>query len=117
MRNGIDSISALSIEDPFLRTKSQGIALRHIEHDQYLMLKVVSQARIKDPQCDAKALPHTYDLAIADGEGSISGKASRDMPNGCLEVNACAPLIRLLEATARSTSRRAQLQMLLNDVV
>jgi hypothetical protein len=46
-------------------------ALVHMESIRYLVLKVAPQAILQDPQCDAEALSHIHDLAIADGEGSI----------------------------------------------
>jgi hypothetical protein len=87
-KNEIYSISDLTIKNPILRTKSQGKALRQIEHIQYLMLKVALQARLQDPQCDAEALSYIYDLAVADGEGGTFSRAFRTMPENSLEMNA-----------------------------
>jgi hypothetical protein len=63
-------------------------ALVHMESIRYLVLKVAPQAILQDPQCDAEALSHFHDLAIADGEGKISSRAFRAMLNDCLEMNA-----------------------------
>jgi hypothetical protein len=50
------------------------MALVHMEPIRYLVLKVAPQAILQDPQYDAEALSHIHDLAVADGEGSISSR-------------------------------------------